>query len=477
MQFNMYHHYTVDEHLLRTVGELTRRSRTASSPTSCRCRRELIKSIQNRRALYVAAFLHDIGKGRKEDHSIVGARIARKLCPRLGLTPAETDTVAWLIEQHLTMSNIAQSRDLSDPKTIRDFADIVQSAGAAEAAAAADRRRHPRRRARHLERLEGPAAAHALLRDRAAGRRRPHADRPQASASARRRRRCAAALADWPAARRRALHRAPLSRLLAEDRDHASRSSTPRLVRRAEAEGEKLATAFTTDAFTGDHRADRARAEPSAPAGAVRRLPARRPAPTSSARTSRRRATASRSTRSCCNASSPTTTTRAAAPTRIGETIDTRAEGRGAAVERCWPSGAPSERRLQAFTVEPEVMINNALSDSFTVIEVVGPRPTGPALRADQHAVGSVARHHVGAHHDLRREGGRRVLRHRPDRQEDRSGEPAADDSRPAGEGAGATGGRIGSAALTSAVLLSGGTRGVVSRQAKRRRARGKSAR
>ena len=77
--------------------------------------------------MYVAAFLHDIGKGRTEDHSIVGARVARELCPRLGLTPAETETVVWLIEQHLTMSNIAQSRDLSDPKTIRDFADVVQS--------------------------------------------------------------------------------------------------------------------------------------------------------------------------------------------------------------------------------------------------------------------------------------------------------------------------------------------------------------
>jgi [protein-PII] uridylyltransferase len=126
MQFNMYHHYTVDEHLLRTVGNLTEVERGELShelPLST----ELIKSIQNRRVLYVAAFLHDIGKGRTEDHSIYGARIARRLCPRLGLSAAETETVAWLIEQHLTMSNIAQSRDLGDPKTVRDFADIVQS--------------------------------------------------------------------------------------------------------------------------------------------------------------------------------------------------------------------------------------------------------------------------------------------------------------------------------------------------------------
>ncbi len=126
MQFNMYHHFTVDEHLLRTIGELVEIERggaVSELPLSS----ELIKSIQNKRVLYVAAFLHDIGKGRVEDHSILGARIARSLCPRFGLTAAETETVAWLIEQHLTMSNIAQSRDITDPKTVRDFADIVQS--------------------------------------------------------------------------------------------------------------------------------------------------------------------------------------------------------------------------------------------------------------------------------------------------------------------------------------------------------------
>jgi [protein-PII] uridylyltransferase len=126
MQFNMYHHYTVDEHLIRTVGMLTDIERGGAAgelPLST----ELIKTIQNRLVLFVACFLHDIGKGRIEDHSIYGAHLARIICPRLGLTPADTDTVVWLIEQHLTMSNIAQSRDISDPKTVRDFADIVQS--------------------------------------------------------------------------------------------------------------------------------------------------------------------------------------------------------------------------------------------------------------------------------------------------------------------------------------------------------------
>ncbi|MEP5066055.1 [protein-PII] uridylyltransferase [Roseibium sp.] len=126
MQFNMYHHYTVDEHLIRSIGVLAQIERGDSGedhPLSS----DLISTLQSRKLLYVAMFLHDIAKGRPEDHSIAGARVARKLCPRFGLTSAETDTVAWLIEHHLDMSTIAQSRDLSDRKTITDFANVVQS--------------------------------------------------------------------------------------------------------------------------------------------------------------------------------------------------------------------------------------------------------------------------------------------------------------------------------------------------------------
>ncbi len=126
MQFNMYHHFTVDEHLLRTIGFLSgieRGKLSVDHPVSS----EVVRTIDNRRALYVAALLHDIAKGRDEDHSIAGARIARELGPRLGLTASETETAAWLVEHHLTMSLFAQSRDLNDPKTIRDFAEIVQS--------------------------------------------------------------------------------------------------------------------------------------------------------------------------------------------------------------------------------------------------------------------------------------------------------------------------------------------------------------
>ncbi|MEA2875184.1 MAG: [protein-PII] uridylyltransferase [Hyphomicrobiales bacterium] len=127
MQFNMYHHYTVDEHLLRCIGILA--DIEAGGNEEFAQASELMKTIQpaHRALLYVALFLHDIAKGRVEDHSIAGARIARRFGPRLGLTPAETDTVAWLVEQHLVMSSIAQSRDLSDRKTIEKFAAVVQS--------------------------------------------------------------------------------------------------------------------------------------------------------------------------------------------------------------------------------------------------------------------------------------------------------------------------------------------------------------
>jgi [protein-PII] uridylyltransferase len=126
MQFNMYHHYTVDEHLIRALGvlaEIDAGRLEAEHPLA----NAILPHIANRRALYVALFLHDIAKGRKEDHSIEGAKIARKLGPRLGLSEAETETCAWLVQEHLTMSMIAQNRDLGDPKTIEGFAAIVQS--------------------------------------------------------------------------------------------------------------------------------------------------------------------------------------------------------------------------------------------------------------------------------------------------------------------------------------------------------------
>ena len=127
MQFNMYHHYTVDEHLLRCIGVLSEIEHGDSDrlhPLS----HQLMPGLKKQReVLYLAVLLHDIAKGRPEDHSEAGARIARRICPVLGLSTSDTETVAWLVEQHLLMSMTAQTRDLNDRKTIDDFAAVVQS--------------------------------------------------------------------------------------------------------------------------------------------------------------------------------------------------------------------------------------------------------------------------------------------------------------------------------------------------------------
>ncbi len=126
MQFNMYHHYTVDEHLIRSVevlSEIDEGKAEDIHPLAA----TLMPGVEDRDSLYVAVLLHDIAKGRQEDHSVAGARVARKLCPRLGLSPKQTELVAWLIDEHLTMSMVAQTRDMHDRKTISDFAEKVQS--------------------------------------------------------------------------------------------------------------------------------------------------------------------------------------------------------------------------------------------------------------------------------------------------------------------------------------------------------------
>jgi [protein-PII] uridylyltransferase len=126
MQFDMYHHYTVDEHTIRAIGLLARIERgelREDHPLAC----SLFRHIASRRVLYVAVLLHDIAKGRGGDHSVLGAEVARELCPRFGLTQAETETVAWLVRWHLLMSATAFKRDLSDPKTIADFVARVTS--------------------------------------------------------------------------------------------------------------------------------------------------------------------------------------------------------------------------------------------------------------------------------------------------------------------------------------------------------------
>ncbi len=126
MQHNLYHVYTVDEHTIRAIDNL-HKIETGELKEVLPLAVELMPQIASRRDLYVAAFLHDLGKGRNRNHSIVGEEIARELCPRLGLTDSQTDMVSWLVREHLVMSNFALRRDTEDPQTVADFVKIVQS--------------------------------------------------------------------------------------------------------------------------------------------------------------------------------------------------------------------------------------------------------------------------------------------------------------------------------------------------------------
>ncbi|TNC73115.1 [protein-PII] uridylyltransferase [Rubellimicrobium roseum] len=120
MQFNMYHHFTVDEHTIQCISHLARIEKgelVEELPVAS----GILTAGVNRRVLYVALLLHDIGKGRPGDHSVVGAEIAGPLARRLGLGAGETDTVVWLVRNHLLMSDVAQKRDIAEPRTVRDF--------------------------------------------------------------------------------------------------------------------------------------------------------------------------------------------------------------------------------------------------------------------------------------------------------------------------------------------------------------------
>ena len=126
MQHDMYHVYTVDEHTIFAIGILSGLESgkfAAEFPLATK----IVGDVLSREVLYLALFLHDIGKGRGGNHSVIGARIARKLGPRLSLSDEETETVAWLVEHHLLLSSTAFKRDIGDPRTVQNFVESIQS--------------------------------------------------------------------------------------------------------------------------------------------------------------------------------------------------------------------------------------------------------------------------------------------------------------------------------------------------------------
>ncbi|MGO4688970.1 [protein-PII] uridylyltransferase [Brevundimonas sp. 2YAF1] len=123
-QFNMYHAYTVDEHTLQAVGvinDIARGKLEADHPTST----AIIHRIADIEVLMLAMLLHDVGKGGDRGQLEDGAIAARRACERLGVDPRRIELVVWLVRHHLLMSDYAQKRDVSDPSTVRAFAEAV----------------------------------------------------------------------------------------------------------------------------------------------------------------------------------------------------------------------------------------------------------------------------------------------------------------------------------------------------------------
>lgn len=125
MQFDLFHVYTVDEHSVRLLNHINMfndPNNRDKHPICC----ELFPRIQKKELLIIAAIFHDIGKGRKGDHSIIGEGEAYEFCIEHGLSKPEANLVGWLVRYHLLMSVTAQRRDIHDPEVITEFARQVR---------------------------------------------------------------------------------------------------------------------------------------------------------------------------------------------------------------------------------------------------------------------------------------------------------------------------------------------------------------
>ena len=118
VQHDVYHLYTVDEHLLRTVRQLHEMEQNPEDAIIRLGIENVFAQLENRRVLYLAALIHDIGKSQGKNHSATGARMSRDIAPRLNLTPRETDLLSSLIENHLLLADTAMKRDLGDEKPV-----------------------------------------------------------------------------------------------------------------------------------------------------------------------------------------------------------------------------------------------------------------------------------------------------------------------------------------------------------------------
>ncbi len=126
MQHDLYHVYTVDQHILMVLRNLRRFTMPEFAHEFPLCS-QLMSGFERRWLLYVAALFHDIAKGRGGDHSALGKADARRFCRRHGYSAEDSSLVAFLVEHHLTMSTVAQKQDVDDPEVARAFAVTVGS--------------------------------------------------------------------------------------------------------------------------------------------------------------------------------------------------------------------------------------------------------------------------------------------------------------------------------------------------------------
>ncbi|WP_109478628.1 [protein-PII] uridylyltransferase [Paraburkholderia sp. C35] len=124
MQHDLYHVYTVDQHILMVLRNM-RRFAVAEHAHEYPFCSQLIANFERPYLLYVAALFHDIAKGRGGDHSTLGMADARRFCREHDISADDTALVVWLVQHHLTMSQVAQKQDTSDPEVIKRFAELV----------------------------------------------------------------------------------------------------------------------------------------------------------------------------------------------------------------------------------------------------------------------------------------------------------------------------------------------------------------
>jgi [protein-PII] uridylyltransferase len=124
MQHDLFHVYTVDEHILNVLRNLRRFALRKFDHEFPLCSK-LFSEFDKPHLLYLGALFHDIAKGRGGDHSTLGTIDAKRFCRQHGLSKADGELVTWLVESHLTMSSVAQKSDLSDPAVIEQFAQSI----------------------------------------------------------------------------------------------------------------------------------------------------------------------------------------------------------------------------------------------------------------------------------------------------------------------------------------------------------------